>query len=294
MGFIGQVKDWPHEWEDALKELYGLYLVPVVAQKMSERFAYPFTMGSIAAKARRLKITTVNAQADHILTDAARELMISTNGLRSAMERMNISPYGRGSKRYIHFEDFTRLAADLAPPPEPCISTHAAGKILYFAPNSIILRIEKGDLKAYKRKSRWLVSIADIERFRRENDMIFRRDHGKILTNGDDYRFYEAADALAITRNVLGSAMRRNGMSTYGTRSRRYVRMADFARLVAMIAPTMAHISTRAAAGLLDTSTEDIMRRVKDGTLMGHCRKGQWLIDLVSVKLQRAQERIAQ
>lgn len=175
MGFIGQVRVWPDEWEDYLLDTYGLYDGSVVAEKMSARFNYRFTMGSIAAKARRLKLVTATAQVDYIITHAAKALYISINGLRKACTRMGIKPYGNGSKRYIGHEDFTRLSNDLSPPPEPCVSTKQAAKMLYFSSYSILLRLEKGELRGYKRKSKWLVAVASIHAYRDKHDMVFRR-----------------------------------------------------------------------------------------------------------------------
>ena len=175
MGFVGQVRVWPAEWEDYLLDIYGLYDGSVVAEKMSARFNYRFTLGSVAAKARRLNLVTATAQADYIMTHAARALRCSTNGLRGACVRLGIKPYGSGSKRYIGYEDFLRLTYDLAPPPEPCMSTKQAAKLLYFAPNSILLRLEKGELRGYRCKGRWMVSIASIHDYRERHDMVFRR-----------------------------------------------------------------------------------------------------------------------
>ena len=81
------------------------------------------------------------------------------------------------------------------------------------------------------------MSLASIEKLRAENDMIFRHDRGVMLTNGEDYRFFQAAKALSVTCDVLCYTMTRNGMSTHGASSRYYVRMPDLSRLSATLNP---------------------------------------------------------
>lgn len=156
---------WPEEAIERLHQLYGVYSVEEVTNRLNREFSRAWTPLAVWKKADREGLKVVDAQGLLTLSETARQLGVPKKNVLRWVKRLGIKPTGRSVVQYIEDRDVERLRAAIGRPSADTVSTLEAARLLGVCQATVLKRIRLGNLRAFRIGKLWRVDASQLQRF---------------------------------------------------------------------------------------------------------------------------------